>query len=178
VQFLQYYWGNTWSQDAVSLSIQTSHPAMPSSFTTFQSSIQNPARYQRDTDILWETHPEIFHIQVMSYHFEILQVQGNVAKQAWKRWKREKEWYHSTHDIEHNNYKITHAKLNDFQLLKEKLHNYHFKGALSFHIHICTQPFSPSVRLAACFELMPSHSFSQSFQPSLSLSRYSKFWQW
>jgi hypothetical protein len=48
------------SQDAVSLSIQTPHPAMPSSFTTFQFSDQNPAHYQWDTDIFRETHPEIF----------------------------------------------------------------------------------------------------------------------
>jgi len=44
------------SQDAFSLSIQTPHPAMPSSFTTFQFIVH----YQWDTDIFREKHPEIF----------------------------------------------------------------------------------------------------------------------
>jgi hypothetical protein len=82
----------------------------------------------------------------------------------WKRMIPHHTWCKNT-----TIYKITHAKLNDFQLLKEKPLNYHFKGAWSFHTHICTQPFSPSLRLEACFEHMPSHSFSQSFQPPLSL---------
>jgi hypothetical protein len=86
---------------------------------------------------------------------------------TWKRMIPQHTWCKNT-----TIYKLTHAKLNDFQLLKEKLLNYHLKGALSFHTYICTHSFSPSVRLEACFEPMPSHSFSPSFQPSLSLVRF------
>ena len=154
------------SQDAFSLSIQTPHPAMPSSFTTFQFIVH----YQWDTDIFREKHPEIFlHSSYVipfgnSPSARECDKAGTKKMKTWKRMISQHTWCKNT-----TIHKITHAKLNDFQLLKEKLLNYHFKEPLSFHTHICTHPFSPSVRLKACFELMPSHSFSQSFQLSLSL---------
>jgi hypothetical protein len=152
LHFLQYYWGNTWSQDAVSLSIQTPHPALPSSFTTFQFSIQNPAHYQWDRVIFWETHPEIVsHSSYVIPFWDSPSARecGKTGMKKTKTWKRmipQHTWYKNT-----TLYKITHTKLS---VIRES-------SQLPFQVF--THIFQSFSQAGSLFWIHASHSFSQVF---------------